>query len=128
MKSVTVSKVELLRAVAANREQHRSAFEIALNGFLAESQRELASLVEKVRNRDVRAAKSPFTTRGIYIDLPLPEDHTADYDRVLRMLAMSVDENIELSGQEFRSYVMDDWDWKEQWSASNSLYTDSFQA
>jgi hypothetical protein len=49
-------------------------------------------------------------------------DQTKDYDRVIRMLEMTVDEIITIGAVEFQQYVMDDWTWKEQFTASNSAY------
>ena len=64
------------------------------------------------------------TGRGIklHFDLPVPHDHTAEYDRAIKMVEMSVDENLELTEQEFAMLVMDDWGWKQQFTASNSRY------
>ena len=36
-----------------------------------------------------------------YMRLPEPEDHTDDYERILRMAQMSVDDVIELSADDF---------------------------
>ena len=52
-----------------------------------------------------------------------PVDQTREYDRVIRALEMSVDTKIELTEDEFSQYEMDDWSWKRQFLASNSLYT-----
>ena len=64
------------------------------------------------------------TGRGIklHFDLPVPHDHSAEYDRAIKMVEMSVDENLELTEPEFAQLVMDDWGWKQQFTASNSRY------
>jgi hypothetical protein len=36
---------------------------------------------------------------------------------------MSTDTVVELSEQEFRQYVMDDWSWKHNFLASNAMYS-----
>ncbi len=50
-------------------------------------------------------------------------DMTKEYDRVIKMLEMSVDTQIELSSSEFQNYVMDDWAWSDNAKLSNSTYT-----
>ena len=57
-----------------------------------------------------------------YIGLPEPEDHTDDYDRILAMADMSVDDTLELSEDEFGMYVMDQWRWKQSFTDSTTLY------
>lgn len=56
------------------------------------------------------------------IALPEPIDHTRDYDRVIAMLEMSVDEDIELMSHEFDQYVLDNWQWKELAFLTNTQY------
>jgi len=58
------------------------------------------------------------------IRLPAPEDHTADYDRVIRMLEMSVDDELEITSHEFDWYVMDNWQWKGLVSQTCGMYVD----
>jgi hypothetical protein len=57
-----------------------------------------------------------------YLRLPEPEDHTDDYDRVLAMAEMSVDEEIELNADDFAMYVMDQWHWKQSFTETTSYY------
>ena len=56
------------------------------------------------------------------ISWPEPEDHTADYDHSIRMLEMCVDDQIEISADDFERLVMDQWGWKAKWSETTSNY------
>ena len=56
------------------------------------------------------------------INLAEPVDHTADYDRVMAMLEMSVDDTVILSAQEFNQFVLDDWEWSRLASYTNQCY------
>jgi hypothetical protein len=56
------------------------------------------------------------------INLAEPVDHTADYDRILAMLEMSVDDTIMLDAQEFNQYVLDNWEWSRLASYTNQSY------
>ena len=56
------------------------------------------------------------------ISLAEPADHTEDYDRVLAMLEMSVDETVILSSEEFSQYVLDRWTWSRFATSTNQSY------
>jgi hypothetical protein len=111
---VTVKRDTLLAALKKNREEHRKTFLEAQEGFRAMVIEKLDAMLKDARDR------KPITLR---IDLPAPTDQTRDYDRVIRMLEMSINEEILISEQEFSQYVMDDWGWKAQWVGTTSNYT-----
>jgi hypothetical protein len=107
MRNVTVNRDEFLVEVTANREAHREVFEEALDGY----HRRLKAELEQ-RVRDLKAGRRI----NQYIGLPEPEDHTDDYDRVIMMAHMSVEDTITLSEDEFAMYVMDQWRWKQDFA------------
>lgn len=113
MKTVTINKIDLLVRINENRNNHRAAFEKAFEGY----RRECIRILQ--HNLDMLKAGSGEAV--VFRECP-PEDHTGDYDTVIKMLNMSVDENIVLTHQEFCQYVEDDWNWKASWSMANSKY------
>lgn len=113
MNTVKVKTSELLAKLKDNREAHRGIFLKAVEGYRKQAIREIeAMLAEAKEGKRIRRA----------VGLVEPMDQTKDYDRVIRMLEMSVDAEVELSASEFSMYVMDDWNWKGQFSLSNSQY------
>lgn len=110
---VSVDKNNLLQILKKNREQHESDYIKAKAGFKEELK---AELEEKLR------------LLSIGEDVPLhfenrrPENNLKDYDEIIGMLEISVDESIELTAEQYRCYVDDNWSWKEMWSLSNSAY------
>jgi len=110
---VVVNKRDLIKALQANRENHRAEFEKALDGFEK-------TAVEILKARLAEAKKG--IKRAISVNLPMPEDHTRDYDRRIRMYEMDIEDNVELTEAEFAQYVQDDWGWKQQWTTSNTAY------
>ena len=56
------------------------------------------------------------------INLAEPADHTADYDRILAMLEMSVDDTVILGAEEFNQYVLDRWTWGRFATSTNKSY------
>jgi hypothetical protein len=114
MKEVRVHTEELKAKVQLNRDAHRDVYLTAMDGY--------RKVVIDWFNEQLDKAQNgmPFVT---YLHEPMPEDHTDDYDVVLSMLAMSIDETITLTLSEYRQYVMDDWGWKESFSTTTSKYT-----
>lgn len=114
MKSIRVSKTELVKTLEENRAKHRQIFDEAVIGYREAMVRELE------RRLDFAKANKRVDH---YINLIQPVDQTKDYDRAIGMLKLSLDTEIELSEQDYISYVLDDWSWKKQFLTSNSAYS-----
>lgn len=113
MQAVNVNKDELLEKVKANRETHRDTFDKAQIKYREQIVIELDRMLDDARKgRKIRR----------FVELPEPEDHTADYDQIIEMLMMSTDEIIKLNYQEFRTFVMDEWGWKAAWASNTASY------
>jgi hypothetical protein len=56
------------------------------------------------------------------VTLTEPSNQVKDYDRVITMLEMSVDDTITLDAQAFDRYVMDNWDWSRFALATTTAY------
>lgn len=109
-------KVEDLREIVEkNRDEHRKIFKEALIGYKEAAVNELEIMLERAR-----VGKSAFEVR---LHLPLPRDHTREYNAVIEMLRLTSDAEILLNQQEFTQYVMDDWDWMRDFLVSNSAYS-----
>lgn len=113
MNKVTVKRDELLNILITNRDSHRQTFEKALDVY-----RERILKVLEKRIEDVRKGRKIEH----FIKLPEPEDHTQDYQRVIKMVEMSITDEIELSSSDFSQYVMDSWSWRESFLANTSSY------
>ena len=114
MRTVTVNKAKLIETVKENREAHRDIFLEAQKGYRKQA---IELLDESLRcARNGKKFKMMFS-------LPAPVDQTEEYDKALKMLEWSVDDNIELGEQAFRQYVLDDWSWSMAFSTTNSRYT-----
>lgn len=109
----TVEKIDLLKILRENRDKHRGVFEAALEGYRKAVIGRLAGHI-----RELKDGRYPETK----IIVPIPTDHTGDYDRTIKMLEMSIHPTYTLSDHEFGQFVMDDWDWKRQWMTTNSVY------
>ena len=112
---VRVPRVQLLKALRENRDKHRAVFEEAMEGYRTQAIKILEEHIERIK------ANKPEQVR---ITLPMPEDHTDDYDRVIQMIEWSLDAEVWLDGHEFDQYVRDEWGWKAAFLATASTYTE----
>jgi hypothetical protein len=115
MRQIKVDKAKLLEIVRKNREEHGGTFE--------EAQKTYREVAIKALDEQLKAAREgqPFQLR-VLVSLEAPQNHTADYDRSIQMLEMSVDDQIIVSEQEFQQYVQDIWGWSRDWAISNMNY------
>jgi len=113
MKEISVQVNDLIKVLKKNRDAHRGIFQQAQEGYRTKAIELLDQALQGARQGG--QINMGFT-------LPVPQDHTLDYDRVIRMLEMSIDPTIELNEDDFAQYVMDDWSWKRQFMTSNAMY------
>ena len=114
MKNMKFAVADLQRKIQENLKQHRTIFLEAQDGYRAAT---ISMLDERLR--EARSGKK--ISRVAF--LSEPEDHTRDYERVLKMLEMCTEDFVELNEDEFAQYVMDDWRWKHSFLLSNSAYS-----
>lgn len=113
MRTVKVKRLDLLDRIAKNRTAHRDLFLKAQEGYRADVIEELDRMLKDARDGKIIRRS---------IDLAEPQDHTADYDRVIDMLTMSQDAIIEIGAVEFDQYVRDNWAWTAFANATNTMY------
>lgn len=118
MQKVRIAKAQLVELIKKNRDEHREVFLKAQEGY---REKAIAVLDEQL----ARARKAQGIDMAVIVGIVQPQDHTEDYDRVLEMLSLSVDDTIELTSEEFQNFVQDNWHWSRSWALSNSTYTDS---
>jgi hypothetical protein len=104
----------VLAALGGNRETHRDKFEEAMEGYKQRAIELLEEHIDRIKNND---------PEKVLVSLPLPEDHTEEYDRVIHQLQWSLDDELVLDEQEFNTYVRDQWGWRETFAQTYALYT-----
>jgi hypothetical protein len=114
MNTITVDKTQLRERVQRNRDAHKTIFIQATEAFHERYIAEVTKFLEDAKN----GLRYELT-----IHLPRPEDHTADYDRVLEMIDMSVGDTMDLEELDVAYYIQDDWAWKRAWVGSTLNYT-----
>jgi hypothetical protein len=121
MQTVIVNKVELLEALRNNRALHQDEYNSAVEGWWQQVQDWFVEQQETIdmANEDPVAEHEP----ALHCPHTKPTEHLKDYDREIKMVEMSLSDEIELKTEEFGRYVMDEWDWSDMWKLSNTRYT-----
>lgn len=113
MNSVKVKKADLLAKLEANHKAHRDLVVKAWEGYRIKSVELLDQALERARKG---------SRENVCVVLEMPQDHSKDYERVIEMLRMSVDDEIVLEEHDFSTYVLDRWEWSARATASNTAY------
>lgn len=114
MEPVRVKKTDLVTRLEKNKKEHVKIFDEAVEGYRKK--------VTQILEDHLKRVKSGSLVR-VMISLPEPSDHTKDYERALEMMAMSLDDEIEIDETTFSELVMDDWSWKREFLTTNSAYS-----
>jgi hypothetical protein len=114
LQEVRLDKKVLIAKLTENRDNHRAVFIEALEGY--------HKAVVKALETQLADAKAGRKYQP-NVALPVPQDHTADYNQALDLLQMSLDDELVLTAREFSQYVRDDWGWKPDFITTASSYT-----
>ena len=109
---------KIVTMMKENRGKHAAIFEEAVAGYKKKAIAELEETLTEARKGRIE----------LNIHLMPPVSHIRDYDRVIMMLELQLDNEVDLTEREFQAYVMDDWDWKRAFLTSNSYYSASAEA
>lgn len=113
MQTIKVDKERLLETLKENRDNHHAKYLAACEGYRAKAIELAEQCIDALVEGDVIR---------VIVNLPLPEDHTEDYNTVIAMLDWDQGDTYELSQSDFEKYVNDDWGWKAVWTQTNSAY------
>lgn len=114
MRTITVNVPDLLVTLTENRDSHRATFDKAMEVFRVKAIEVLDEQIKAIQRGGVPDR---------YLRLPVPEEHTSDYDRAIEMLRWHQGDSIELTEGEFTQYVQDDWGWRQSFMSNTTSYT-----
>lgn len=116
MHNVKVNRDELLGIVRQNKEKHINEFYDAVEDY--------KKAVVKIAEENLELARSNNLEDIAKIKgIPhKPISYELSYTRAIRMLELSVDNEIELDENTFNQLVLDEWQWKQSFSTMNSTY------
>lgn len=117
MKSIKVNKEDLLDKLMVNMSAHLEQYHSALK-----VRRENAIVIFKAELEKMEEDPNYQPKMDFSIKLPKPESHYSEYQKVVTMLNMSVDEDVELDEHSFSELVLDEWHWKSGFSSILQSY------
>lgn len=104
-RSVNVKRTELIEALKKNLEIHRAEYKEALVDFKKRLLEDLEAGAKHVANATPEEL-SKFSVRIIF-----PQNHEKEFEEVIEMLELSVDEHINLDSESFKAYFKNEWSW-----------------
>ena|SRR6059036_2156870 len=113
MRDVTVKKDELLEKLELNKDNHRAKFLEAQKVYREQYINELERMLKDARRGDKIRRE---------ITLPMPVDHTSDYNAIIEMIKRHVEDTIVLQEEDVRKYIMDQWNWMNAFTATTEFY------
>lgn len=114
--NVRMKVAELLKALKANRIEHIELHKKAV----AAHQVKLTAVLKKAYEKAEKSGQVP--DRNFLFKYPIPESYVSSFDKVIDMLEHDIRDEIELSQSEFSRYMRNEWDWSNQFAATNSTY------
>jgi hypothetical protein len=147
--NIVIEKDSLIQVLKENKEKHDALFELSVQGFWEQAEEKLKekkskfnksiSICNKGFKKALKKSLDAVTTQNkdevqFYCpspqidnswNLPYPANYTTEYDKAIKMLELSVYDKVTVTKQEFNSYVLNEWEWKNNLVASNSLYVNS---
>lgn len=116
MNEVKVGRLELLDRVLKNRESHIKAYEESMVGYREALKGELEAKLVELSEGDLPEGPS-------YLDVPFTKEK--EYDRIIDMLNMSIENTLIIDSTDFDRYVRDNWSWSTSFASNSSIYTTS---
>lgn len=114
---ITVNKQQLLLTLQANMAAHKDEYEKAVEvyreRFVEQAQRFAEDAILAARRHQ------PFVQFGW---LPVPEEHTEDYQRAIEMLEWEIEDEVTLTEVDFGTLVQNQWGWARSFAQNTSSY------
>jgi len=109
---VKVKKAELIEKIKQNKENHVKMFRKAIVAYKKVALTQLEEQIERVDDGALDAK----------LNLITPQNRESEYDKLLVMFEMEVEEFVELEQREFNQYVHDEFNFAIEATMSNMAY------
>jgi hypothetical protein len=145
-RKITVDRARVLAAIRKNYDRHKQEYAEAAEGYyievgsrIARLKAEFASAIDTLEQRTAallaaRAprkadAQTPVESVALqftgHLNLRVPVSYAEAYETVIKMLEFEVGTTVELDTAEFEAYVMDKWDWADEFKVTSAFYAAS---
>jgi hypothetical protein len=103
MENIKVKTSELLEVLKTNRQKHKEEYKESIRAYRVKA----AELLNRELQKAIAGKK--FETS---IPLTKPASHEKDYDLIIKMMEMTIDDTVSLTHNEFNQFANDEWSWK----------------
>lgn len=114
-RQIRIKKEDVLKALETNLDVHQKQYQEAKEGF----KKTYWDALQQKEQDYLKNGKIDLS----WNDLTIPKDNSKKYEDVICMLTMMVDEEIEISVDEFEQWVLDKWHWKRNFLFDNAKYS-----
>lgn len=104
---------DLVAVLTVNRGKHQQAVQEAYGPWRKELDEKLDALQQKVDQGYTGEMRLHHAALRCYV---------GQYNRAIAMLERHQGDRIELGAEDYRRFVDDQWDWKQDWNLSNAKY------
>ena len=116
MKTVTINKKELLDILYENRIKHAEQYDEAVKDYKAVIMNFSKANIKSI-NASVEGGTFSIKQYPSY-----PPSYISEYDQVIRMIELDVNDTITLDKTDFNNYVLDNWGWKQTFTQASTVY------
>ena len=113
--TIAVDTSALIESLTENRAEHERLYN--------EAQDKYRALIIEAMDRRLSRIKSGGEIKVYFGDIIAPKSFLESFDTALAMLKWHIGEQISLGQDDFERYVLDNWEWKQQFAASTGTYT-----
>jgi hypothetical protein len=123
MDNTKINREKLLTIVRDNLVKHQNEFKESLVDF-AKAMTVIAEKNKRISLKNLKLVKADVNSK---LEQPVgylaaPRSYETEYNRAIRMLELSVDENIVVEQDVFNQLVLDEWSWKQLFVGTSSMY------
>jgi hypothetical protein len=118
--TLKVPTEKLLTKLKHNRSLHEGNYFKALEAFKIDATKALLDRGNSIKNDPVGEARDYSKT--FHFNIPIPVSYVSAYDEVIEMLEFSEQQEVEISGDQYRAWVEDKWDWSHTFENSTMWY------
>ena len=116
-RSIKLKKEDLIAKLIENKKAHIEEYGKAVKSFKLEVAEQLENLT-KLNNEG---------SLDIEFKLVRPVNNSEKYDKIIEMFNWEIEEDVELTQDEFKEYVQDETHYARMASISNSTYSGKFK-
>jgi len=119
MNTVRVKKVHLVTKLKENRDIHIEDYDESIEGYKVEL---IKKITEKAKELGAIESTEELLKFNTNINLLLPRSYESEYSVTIEMLEWSIDDYVDLTQQEFKQYVKNEWMWSDAFVTTSLMY------